>query len=1311
MRLERLEINGFKSFSDRSELAFDKGVTAIVGPNGCGKSNVADAITWVMGEQSAKSLRGDKMEDVIFNGSDARKPTATAEVRLRFSGFLKTVSGPAFPAEADDLGAGQVPANGDGQSNGHGLGNGNGHGHGGANGNGHGNGNGHHAADGGHGSASNIAGVLGMDAIIQSVAREIEVTRRLYRSGESEYLIDGSVCRLRDVHDLLMDTGLGAKNYAIIEQGKIGMILSTRPTDRRQLIEEAAGVTKYKARRRAAELKLEAAQQNLTRIDDIVFEVEKQRGTLKRQAGKARRYQRLRDELRRWEKVLFARKYRQLAETIESARARLSEARERESLSAARVGEVESDLGRLRIELVEAESQSTQSREAAHARELAITRREQQLAFDREQVQTLDLRTSSVTAELAGLEARREPALLALAGRRHAAAEAAVDRERAAANLAAESAAYEAARRELEGLEADVEAARGEVFSALNSATALRHALEHAAAARDRVGETLSKLDIEASDIRIESERVVAERAAAADGLRRAHDAIDATRIARAARESELASARIEHEWRSRSVRAREHELAGLAARLTSLEELDASRAGYGDAARTVLVQANGKVNQQGAIADYLEVQAGYERAVEACLGDLLEHVVVERPEHAAAGFQLIREAAAGRCGFLVTATQPAPAAAAAFHASMSVTGDVSYAAPREIARPSLPDGVVALSSVVRVTGPFADAVRQAVGEAGIATSYEGAASASRSSALPIATLEGDVFRSPNLVSGGSRAESRGILETKREIKELRDRIATDRDALTRLAQETAELEAVIAQASNAIAALNAEHHKQEKAVVGYEAQLQHAIDEETRLAQKAEQLTREKRQAEEERDALDRRQQEARNSIARLEDEQRAADERLTIAQRRLFEARDAADELSRRAADAGAGHAALVERAAALTIEVRRLEEAGAELEERAAALVGELDETRRRVEELRGAIAAGEQHLDADIRELDALRDAVMATGEAVAALRARTDGLEATIKEARTALDAIRAVVSELDVARATAQADLSHLAHTCEDAVNATLDEVLIEVDQLERDGKTTPDAAVVLADEPDEDSEVRLQSDLASPDAAVVAAEQRALSAEEAITALRGKIERLGPVNMMAIEQFDELETRHVFLTTQRKDLTESIAQTSEAIKRIDETTRTRFVEAFAAINTNFQQTFSTLFGGGRAGLTLLDENDPLESGIEIIAQPPGKRLQSVQLLSGGEKALTAIALMFGMFKFKPSPFCVLDEIDAPLDDANIGRFVEMLRGMQQHTQFIVITHSRKTMEIADRLYGVTMEEPGVSKLISVQLN
>jgi len=1269
MRLERLEINGFKSFSDRSELAFDKGVTAIVGPNGCGKSNVADAITWVMGEQSAKSLRGDRMEDVIFSGSDARKPTAAAEVRLRFTGVLKALAAEAFvPGENGNGADAHAPANG----NGHGNGNGNGKG----NGSGHGHGNGNAVSD-----------------VIESLAREVEVTRRLYRSGESEYLIDGQICRLRDVHELLMDTGLGAKAYAIIEQGKIGLILSTRPTDRRQLIEEAAGVTKYKARRRAAELKLEAAQQNLTRIDDIVFEVEKQRGTLKRQAAKARRYKKLRDELRRLEKVLFARKYRQLAEIIESARARLEDARERETAAAARLAELESDLGRLRIELAESEAHAVGAREAAHARELDINRRQQQIAFDSEQIDALRVRGEAMTAELSALEARRAPARAAAAERRERAEAAAADRDRAANSLEAESQASDAALREIEGLEADVEAARSEVFSAINSATALRHSLEHAATARDRVAETLSKLQVEADDVRMQADRAGADHAAAADLLRRTQSALETTRIARAARESELASARIEHEWRSRSIRAREQELAGLEARLKSLEELEAARAEYDDAARAVLAQANGKVGQQGAVADYLEVNAGYERAVEACLGDLLQHVVVESGEHAAAGFQLLREQRAGRCGFLIAsrgidAVEPP---AHAFDADL-----------------------VPLASVVNVTGPFAAAIRTALGDAWIAPSYERAAAASHDTMLPIATAGGELFRGPKRVSGGSREDARGILETKRDIKELRARIAGERDALGRLLDETSEFERTIATATHVIAALHAEQHKEEKAIVAYEAQLQHVTNELTRLQQKAEQLARERRYAEDERDALDGRQAEARRSIERLDGDQRAADERLTQAQRRLFEAREGAQELNRRAADAGATHAALVERAAALALEVQRLEEASAELDARVEMMAAELSINGQRATDLRRAVEDGKIALDAEIRALDGLREELRGLDDAVSALKIACDAQEAVIRDARGQLEIVRSRVAELDLARATAESELTHLAQSCIEAVQATLDEVLAEVTAQEEAGTIAPDASVLAADEPDDvESQSTDDSRLTDDSRPLVADDvaQRTLSAEDAIVALRAKIDRLGPVNMMAIEQFDELEARHTFLSTQRKDLVDSIAQTSEAIKRIDETTRQRFAEAFAAINRNFQDTFSTLFGGGRAGLTLLDETDPLESGIEIIAQPPGKRLQSVQLLSGGEKALTAIALMFGLFKYKPSPFCLLDEIDAPLDDANIGRFVEMLRSMQQHTQFILITHNRKTMEIADRLYGVTMEEPGVSKLISVRLN
>ncbi len=1267
MRLERLEIAGFKSFSDRSELAFDQGVTAIVGPNGCGKSNVADAITWVLGEQSAKSLRGDKMEDVIFSGSDARKPGAAAEVRLRLTGLPAPphangnghdtvgrvppqADPPGMPPQADPPG---MPPQADPP-----------------------------AAD--------------LAELVEAFTRDVEVTRRLYRSGESEYLIDGEVCRLRDVHELLMDTGLGAKAYAIIEQGKIGLILSSRPTDRRQLIEEAAGITKYKSRRRAAELKLEAAQLNLTRVDDIVFEVEKQRGALKRQAAKARRYKRLRDELRRWEKVLFARRYRELAQSIESARARLADARQREAAAAARVAEVEADLSRLRIEQAEADHRASATRESAHARELDINRRQQQLEFDRQQAASLATRTAEIAGEIHDLEARREPARIALEARQQASSDAERARDEAAAVLAEAGESHARAQQRIEGLEGDVEAARGEVFGALNSATALRHAMEHASTQRERVGEALGKLEVEETDLRLETQKVETERAVAGDGLRRAHQALEAVTIDLAARESQLASARGEHEARARSVRSGEQDLAGLDARLTSLEELVSTRGEFGDAARMMLVQANGRVGQQGAVADYLDVDARYERAVEACLGELLQHVIVERHDQAAAGLSLVREHDAGRCGFVVI-----DPASNGFH-------------PRESLR--MP-GIVPVSDVLRIVGPHVATIQKVIPEAYVAETFDQAVALSRETSAPVATIEGDVLRGPHLVSGGAKVESRGILATRREIKELRERISLDREALARLGGEVAALDLTIAQAVSAIAVLNAEQHRQEKEIVGHDAQLTRAADDAVRLTRKADVIALERRQAEEERASLEARCSEARLSIGHLQDEQRAADERLAGAQRRLLDARDSVDDLSQKAAEAGAAHAGLLERAAALASEVLRLEESARELEQRIESRTQEREQTQARRQDLLLSIAAGERTLDEDIRALDAVRDELRAADETATALRLKVDAQDIVIRDARHVLEGIRSEAGELELARAKAEGDLSHLAQTCVDTVQSSLDDVLAAVEQMERAGETTPDAAAISAEEPDPEDEE--EPGLGTRDSGLENAanpESRipnpgSMTAEEAIVQLKAKVDRLGPVNMMAVEQFDELETRHAFLTTQRKDLIDSIAQTIEAITRIDETSQARFAEAFTAIQEYFQGTFSTLFGGGHAGLTLLDENDPLESGIDIIASPPGKRLQSVQLLSGGEKALTAIALMFAIFKYKPSPFCLLDEIDAPLDDANIGRFVDMLRGMLDRTQFILITHNRRTMEIANRLYGVTMEEPGVSKLISVQLN
>jgi chromosome segregation protein len=1226
-----------------------------------------DAITWVLGEQSAKSLRGDKMEDVIFSGSDARKPGATAEVRLRLAGLPLPPLRPVTPVEeVEGLKEFHPPADG---------------GH--TNGNGHaieahsnGNGNGHAPVD--------------FEELTRDFTRDVEVTRRLYRSGESEYLIDGEVCRLRDVHELLMDTGLGAKAYAIIEQGKIGMILSSRPTDRRQLIEEAAGITKYRSRRRSAELKLEAAQQNLVRIDDIVFEVEKQRGTLKRQAAKARRYKRLRDEYRRWEKVLFARKYRELAASIEGARTTLGLAREREAAAAGRLAEVETELGRLRLSQAEADNRASAIREDAHARELDINRRQQQFEFNRHQADTLEVRGTEIEGEIRDLEARREPARISMESRRGAQSDAERSRDEAAGVMASANAAYAEAQQQIEGLDAQVEAARQSVYMSANSVMAVRHVLEHTAAQHERVGEALAKLDVEEDDLRREQERVASDRTAAIESLSRAQHALESIRLQHAAKKSELASARGEHEGRAREVRTREQELAAVEARLASLQELATSRADFGDAARMVLVQANGHVGQQGAVADYVDVDRRYERAVEACLGELLEHVIVERHDQAAAGLSLVRQHDAGRCGFVVV--DP---------------GSNGYH-PREVLR--MP-GIVPVSDVLHVQGPHAITIQKVLPEAYVADTFEQAVSFSRQTSAPIATLDGDVLRGPHLVTGGAKVESRGILATRREIKELVERVAGDREQLTRLAADVAELELTIAEATGAITGLQAEEHAQEKAIVAYEAQRDRADEEHARLSRKAEVIAVERRTAEEERAALEVRRTEADASSVRLESEQRAAEERLGDAQRTLSDARDTAGALGAQAAEARANHAALVERSAALAAEVLRLEESARELELRIGAHQGELQQTHARRESLLQSIVDGQRTLDEDIQTLVGKRDELRTADEHAATLRASVDAQDSVIREARGAVEAIRSEATDLEVQCATAQSDLTHLAQTCMDAVQVSLDEVLAEVEQMEQAGQATPDAAAIAAEEPDPEAE----DDAVAGDAAVVATEPEpppaSMTAEEAITRLKAKIDRLGPVNMMAIEQFDELEQRHVFLTTQRRDLVESIAQTSQAIARIDETTKARFTEAFTAIQANFQVTFSTLFGGGRAGLTLLDENDPLESGIDIVASPPGKRLQSVMLLSGGEKALTAIALMFAIFKYKPSPFCLLDEIDAPLDDANVHRFIEMLRGMLDRTQFILITHNRQTMEIANRLYGVTMEEPGVSKLISVQLH
>lgn len=1249
MRLAKLHIAGFKSFPDRSELHFDDGVTAIVGPNGCGKSNVVDAITWVLGEQSAKSLRGERMEDVIFSGSDARKPTATAEVRLMLSQVAQAAmkSVPEHPLH-------ELPAE--------------------------------PTIDVPVTVELPTAQDLLDDGPI--TVRDVEIGRRLYRSGESEYLIDGEVCRLRDIHDLLMDSGLGVKAYAVIEQGKIGQILSSRPAERRSLIEEAAGVTKYKSRRRQAELKLEAAHGNLTRIDDIVFEVEKQRGTLKRQAAKARRYQRLREELRRWEQVQFAHRFRTLQRDIESADAKLASAREREAAAAANLAEIETTLEGLRINLTEAESTSTATRERAHGLELEIGRRQQQITFDKQQIADLGVRAEELAAEVADLEGREEPARQAIEDQRAAAA-AANDSVIEAAHLVEERERdYAQASMNVQHVEKEADELRAAVMGAATTLSALRQARDNAGAVKDRVASELGRLAIEARELSAEADRVHSLREQAVDLLAQAREAVAMASDARRTAETELSAARANRTRIVNDLASQQREHATLAARLHSLEGLEASRATYGDAARLLLAEAPHAVGQHGAIADHLEVERSYERAVDALLGDLLQHVIVDSNEQVTAALDLLQQKNAGRCGFLVLD-------------GAGVTGPLAEA----------PAGTRTLRSVIRATGQYADAITHVVGDALIADSFEHAREVARTAGVPVATPSGEVFHGSWLVEGGARQGARGILELRSETATLREQISAVRATMQDLGVEQGVVDELIAATEQRLAEAVSSQHNLEKAIVGHDAQVNRTQDEHTRVSRRLDVVLTEQRRAEEEERAAAGRRDEASTAIAEHEAGYRHAEERLGDVLSRLQGARDFAESKLRLVTEARTQQATMTERVSSLNADVLRLETSARELAERIVGRRNDIERTHARRSELHNGIGETERLLDADVETLEGLRVDLRELDETLAGLRGQFDGKEHEIRGARQVLETVRAEVMQGEVAKAKASSDLEHLNQQCLDAVAAPLDVVIVEVDRMEAAGELSAPSkrlAAATAGEPDDEeagegAEAAGAESLTSPDAEI--------TPDMVITDLRGKIERLGPVNMMAIGQFDELEARHTFLTTQRKDLLDAIQQTGEAIKRIDKTTKERFEEAFHSINEKFQLMFSTVFGGGRATLLLIDQENETESGIDIQAQPPGKRLQNVQLLSGGEKALTAMSLMFAIFKYRPSPFCLLDEIDAPLDDANIGRFVDMLKTMQDHTQFILITHNRKTMEIANRLYGVTMEEPGVSKLISIQMS
>jgi chromosome segregation protein len=1235
-KLKKLELLGFKSFADRSRLEFADGVAAIVGPNGCGKSNVSDAITWVLGEQSARMLRGERMADVIFNGTGTRPPTGMAEVSMTLvnpeynEAGLPEEAEYAHPSEAD----GEAPAPFEAETSGNGNGNGNGNGTG------------------------------SKPRKIHHRSGEITVTRRLFRSGESEYLINGDICRLRDIQDIFMGTGLGPESYAIIEQGRIGQLLSSKPSDRRLILEEAAGVSKFKTRKRLAEAKLESSRQNLSRIADILEEVTKQVNSLKRQASKARRYRELHEELRGRLKTVMTSRLKALEAEFQRLRLDLGQAQEACVLAAQALEAVEHEQKAATVRYDELEDQLTDCRQRLSQgdleRERLLSRLEQvkqhtgnlQARFEESARESAELQT-----QLAALDQQKAERVQQLeklqqefAGAKDTLAQLVMLQEDMTSGLGS--------------AELDVESCRQGLLAAVSHAADLRNQLVQAEEAGLAVDRQAARTQAEKSRIESEYSRLAAECDAYVSEHQRDASVLAelAENVAQTTRD--LERARTEEVSLRSQVEVLRREYSGSLARKEALEQSLARHAYSTESVRRLL---SGEIPMNdhafhplGLLADFVEVSPGYEEVVEEFLKQELECVVVEQHAEARSGIALLQSQGTGRSTFFVTHLP--------FHGHSRSNGDSQVRTETGV--------VAAVAELVRFESRLAlngDMVLPALANAYM---VEDDGVAERlASAYPdchFLTLKGAHYHH-RMVSGG-KGSNAGPLALRRDFRELERRTA-ELDAQIRAgAARMVEAEAQVQRLDAQLKSLIGSKMEAEKKAVVADEKLRQTRETRDRTKQQLDALVREASVLERERAGVDER-------LARLRTELEAAgtakaqrEEAIAVATQRARDLRTQLDRLTQQLADAQAAVRALEERTRAAETEAARLVTAAQDFDSRISRLAQQAQNWQLERERLIQETESHQLRLQQLQVELDGARTQLHTLDEESRVVRAQRDALGPRVDEARTELEGRRQTRSAAEVALARAESDFAHHSQQCRDELNA--------------------DPAVLLA-------ELVPESILAGEALRV---------AEDEIRQLKTRIENLGPVNMMALEELQEAEERLSFLDTQRQDLLASIEDTTQAIREIDQVSRQQFLEAFKAINVYFAESFRVLFGGGIGEMRLSDENDA-DSGIDLVAQPPGKRLQNVLLLSGGEKAMAALALLIAIFRYTPSPFCVLDEVDAPLDESNVDRFTHMIQQLSRHTQFILITHSKRTMEVAQVMYGVTMEDPGVSKLVSVRLD
>jgi chromosome segregation protein len=1190
MRIRRLDIVGFKSFMDRTVLTFHDGVTGVVGPNGCGKSNVADAIRWVLGEQSARQLRGRSMEDVIFNGSESKAPLSMAEVVLTFENDR--------PSE--------------------------------------------------------------LPAQVQAFS-EITVGRRLFRTGESEYLVNGVPARLLDVNDIFFGSGVGRTAYSIIEQGRIGQVVSARPEDRRTIVEEAAGITKYKKRREAAERRMEATQQNLTRVADLVQELGKQLDSLNRQARRAERYKALRARIRELELAAAASRYLELTATRRAAEERLALLRAGEAEASARAESLDAALEQDRGRLAESEGRLSELSAREHRLEsqarvsevsVEAAARELDQIAERSRAQAAEVEALKVQAE--ALAAERESLLHQ---RDELAALVSTDEGR----LAEAEAALRESGREQGELAADVERARAAAAAAASESAG--HSSQLAQIERQRLDlrARIHKNRLEADDLSQRAGQLDRTRSRLAEKLGQTRQLKLRLDEQRGAHEEVLDRTRAEFIQNEAKLITLREELAEKRSRLASLVEIVRNYEGYGRGVRSLMVRAGHADARDrgifGLVADVVSAPAEYENAVEAVLGERLQYVIVESHAQGVEAIDYLKTAAEGRASLI----------------PLSRLRDDGGEGP-EVDR-SHPGFVAACLEVVRFDPSYERVARFLLGDAVIVRDLPSALELWQQGAgrRTLVTLDGEVLDPAGVVTGGPlEGEGHGALQRRREVQELEETVRAF-EAEFSLAQERHRtLRARLLQLEAALKSLDKDGREKDLALLEEEKDLARVGEELDRVGGRVAQLEVERAQLEDAVSALSREEEEHRLAAAAAAADQSRAEDRAREAVARLESTRQRGDLIASELVNLKVKAAADAERREGIGSAQHRVEDALREVEERRARLFALLSEQNARAAELRGRLEGTRVDLARLSADLAAAREdhasARASHEELTLASRAR----EGEVRELRQRLEALREEAGESALTGREQALELVHLEEQTRERCQA---ELRWEVSRFH-------------LEKPPGDAE------------------------RSALEELKGQAERMGPQNLTAIEEYDELARRHAFLGEQKADLEASLADLRSAIVKINRTSRERFRETFDRVNEKFQQVFPRLFNGGRAGLVLTqDDGGEHEAGVEIFAQPPGKKLQSVNLLSGGEKALAAVALVFAIFLVKPSPFCLLDEVDAPLDDANVGRYNDLVREMARHSQFILITHNKRTMEMVDTLYGVTMEEPGVSKLVSVRLS